>query len=144
MRGSIGQKTRNRFMQTIKDHIELTNSDIHINLHSTGNLRASSGKTGIQIQLWIDKDNSIFLGATFGNLEAKRILMELLQQKGEYIRAKTGHKFEVHQGKGNPGYGWIFSEIIYDMRKPIEHHVELFSSQYVTLIRLLRDLIQDI
>jgi len=130
-------------MQTIQDYIQQTNSDIHIGLHSAGNLRTSSGKTGIQIKLWIDKENSIFLGATFEKLEAKRILMELLQKKGEYIRAETGHKFEVHQGKGDPGYGWIFSEIIYDTRKPLEHHVELFSSQYVTLIRLLRALIQD-
>jgi hypothetical protein len=141
------QRTRNRFMQTIGDHVNQTNPDINVNLHSTGNLRVSSGKTSIQIQLWINKDNEMFLGVSFGgnkgDVTAEGIVLELLRKKGDHIREKTGHKFIVHHGKGKPGYGWIESEIIYDVHKSLEQHVGLFSSEYVTLVRLIRDLLQD-
>jgi hypothetical protein len=135
---SDGQQARNSFLETIKIRIEQHHPTYRINLHRSGVLRVPSGRTGLVIEMWIDRDNRLFFGVVFRSLRAKKILMEVLEENDEDIRARLGYTFGIHETRTNPDHGWIFTEIIYDNSKPLQDHFDFFVSTYAGFMIIFR------
>jgi len=134
------QRARNSLLENIKTYIEQKlNLGVRINLHPSGVLRVSARKAGLVIELWIDKHDRLFLGVVFPNIKARKVLFELLEPIKEYLPKITEHTFQIHEGKGASGRGWIFSEIVYDRHKPLQDHLEFFALKYVLFIIAIKN-----
>ena len=134
---SMAQRQRNQFLLKVASLVKQKDPMIkEINLHKNGTLRVASGKTNITLELWIRKNNNIFIGIETTGTKAKQIIAAIVDKNGNWIMEKTGYSFLNKSG-------WIEAEIIYDRTKPLDSSIDIFADHYIRLIKTFWSLLKN-
>jgi hypothetical protein len=137
------QEKRNALLEKVRIVASQTEPGLHIGTHKNGLLRVSSGSPGIEIWLRMYPKNVLNFEIVAHHREASQTVRSLLDRYSEFIKLQTGYFFQIRsEGRRNRDYLWVFSQIEYKVNEHQEDNIMVVATDYIKIIKTLRELLQ--